>query len=347
MSPLTAATDPVKLYEYFSQGKPVVCTPLDEVAHWSDLVYFGDGPEEFAGSLDLALTEDSEDLRERRLAAAAENTWSHRFSLIDKAVRESFPLVSIVIEGGEDVQDVKECIQSIRRNTSYPSYDVIVLQKNGGAGTGNLSPRFSGADGRITAIDGIGSRDWAGISRTALERSEAKFWVFLNAKMRVTRGWVGRLMRHCGQDDRSIGAVVPVSNWPVSKTRLPLGYTGDGQIEAVAAALARQKMLQHSLTESEDPEVSPTGCVFLPRDVMVRIAEMERDQDEGPNSGCGVVLKSVKELGLQTLCAEDCFVYDGRVADWSVTSTGQGGEFDVDDVGEADERFSKAVEIGR
>jgi len=201
--------------------------------------------------------------------------------------------------------------------------------------------------GRITAIDGIGSRDWAGISRTALERSEAKFWVFLNAKMRVTRGWVGRLMRHCGQDDRSIGAVVPVSNWPVSKTRLPLGYTGDGQIEAVAAALARQEMLQHSLTESADPEVSPTGCVFLPRDVMVGIAELERDQDEGPSSGCGVILKSVKELGLQTLCAEDCFVYDGCAADWPVSSTGQGGELDADVVGEADERLSRAVEIGR
>jgi len=329
VNPLTCATDPVKLYEYFSQGKPVVSTPLDEVGYWSDLVYFGDGPEEFAASLDLAVNEDSEHLRQRRLTVASENTWSRRFSEIDKAIGESFPHISIVIEGGEDVEDVKGCIEAIRRFTSYPSFDVLVLQHDDGVGIEKLSPRRSGMDGRITAIDGCGSRDWAGISRIALERSGAEFWVLLNAKMRVTRGWLGRLLRHCSQDDRSIGAVVPVSNWPASKTRVPLDDTGDGVIEAVAAELGRRKMLQHSLIESAQPETPPLGCVFVPRDVMVRVAELESDREsEGVNSGCEVVFRSVKELGLSTSCAEDCFVHDERIADQRTGVAVNRGEFD-------------------
>ena len=45
---VTKATDPVKLYEYFSLGKPVVATDMAELAQCGDLVYIGHDPEDFA-----------------------------------------------------------------------------------------------------------------------------------------------------------------------------------------------------------------------------------------------------------------------------------------------------------
>src|SRR5262249_55047001 len=53
---VTHATDPVKLYEYLSQGKPVVSTPMDELRGFSDLIYLAT-PAEFADKLDQAVAE--------------------------------------------------------------------------------------------------------------------------------------------------------------------------------------------------------------------------------------------------------------------------------------------------
>ena len=52
MNQLTEAVDPVKIYEYLSQGKPVVSVPLPELAPLSELVYFAAGPEEFSSQID-------------------------------------------------------------------------------------------------------------------------------------------------------------------------------------------------------------------------------------------------------------------------------------------------------
>ena len=39
--------DPVKLYEYFSLGKPVVATATRELSRFGDLLYLAGGPEIF------------------------------------------------------------------------------------------------------------------------------------------------------------------------------------------------------------------------------------------------------------------------------------------------------------
>jgi glycosyltransferase involved in cell wall biosynthesis len=77
-TPLTLATNPLKLYEYFSIGAPVVATRLPEIELFGELVYLYETPEEFTRQLERAAAEDSPDLRSRRRTAAAENTWRAR-----------------------------------------------------------------------------------------------------------------------------------------------------------------------------------------------------------------------------------------------------------------------------
>jgi glycosyltransferase involved in cell wall biosynthesis len=75
---LTLAADPIKLYEYFAAGLPVVSAPLPEVERYRPLVYIADSPAAFAGMASVAIKEKDEELCSRRIAAASSETWDAR-----------------------------------------------------------------------------------------------------------------------------------------------------------------------------------------------------------------------------------------------------------------------------
>jgi glycosyltransferase involved in cell wall biosynthesis len=75
---LTRAANPIKLYEYFGAGLPVVSSRLPEVEMFSDLVYLADSPGEFAAQAAAAMDERDASRRSRRIAAAGRETWDAR-----------------------------------------------------------------------------------------------------------------------------------------------------------------------------------------------------------------------------------------------------------------------------
>lgn len=83
---LTLSTNPIKLYEYFRFGMPVVSTRLPEVEAFGDLVRVGDTPEDFAAQVERAAAEQDPSLRERRIAVARQETWTSRAELILRAI---------------------------------------------------------------------------------------------------------------------------------------------------------------------------------------------------------------------------------------------------------------------
>ena len=78
LNALTLATNPIKLYEYFSCGMPVVSTALPEVEGMGDLAYVARTPEEFGLAVRQALLEDDPARRRRRLEIAARENWMER-----------------------------------------------------------------------------------------------------------------------------------------------------------------------------------------------------------------------------------------------------------------------------
>ena len=77
--PLTSAVSPIKIYEYFAAGRPVVSTPLPEVEalrHLATIVASGD----LVRGIEDALLAPSRAEEARRFAR--ENTWDHRVATI-------------------------------------------------------------------------------------------------------------------------------------------------------------------------------------------------------------------------------------------------------------------------
>jgi glycosyltransferase involved in cell wall biosynthesis len=86
-TPLTMAANPIKLYEYFGLGLPVVSVSLPEVENYRDLVYLADSPCAFSGQLARALVEDDPALRARRVAIAERESWRSRATQLLEAFR--------------------------------------------------------------------------------------------------------------------------------------------------------------------------------------------------------------------------------------------------------------------
>ena len=78
INPITTATSPLKLYEYFAGGKPVVTTPMPECAAYPEVAIARDAAV-FAGELDPARERGRDPrFRDRLRALGRENSWDAR-----------------------------------------------------------------------------------------------------------------------------------------------------------------------------------------------------------------------------------------------------------------------------
>lgn len=89
-TPLTHATNPIKMYEYLAAGRPVVATPIPEIEPFSDVVYTASGVDEFESRIVQALAQDSPLLRARRSQRVRTETWDFRVECLEAELRGLF-----------------------------------------------------------------------------------------------------------------------------------------------------------------------------------------------------------------------------------------------------------------
>jgi O-antigen biosynthesis protein len=80
---LTLAVNPIKLYEYFAYGLPVVTSHLPEIEPYADLVHMYDNPASFVKALEQAA---SDTRTEARRAVAQRETWAARAGDLKRAL---------------------------------------------------------------------------------------------------------------------------------------------------------------------------------------------------------------------------------------------------------------------
>ena len=89
LNDLTAATDPIKVYEYLASGKPVIATALPELTLCADMIHVAQHHDQFIAMVRDALLEgDSEPIRQQRIEFARQNSWSDRAASMRHIVRQ-------------------------------------------------------------------------------------------------------------------------------------------------------------------------------------------------------------------------------------------------------------------
>jgi glycosyltransferase involved in cell wall biosynthesis len=81
---LTNSVNPVKLFEYAAVGKPIVTTNIFELRKYSEICMISKDYQEFLNNIETGLSENDNELVNKRIVFALENTWRTRVNLISR-----------------------------------------------------------------------------------------------------------------------------------------------------------------------------------------------------------------------------------------------------------------------
>ncbi len=302
LNEVTAATDPVKLYEYLSLGKPVVATAMGELEPLTEVLYLAKSKDDFLAKLDAAISEDCDEKRRRRMEFASHNTWASRVDAIDSAVREVFPKISIVIVTYNSERFIGPCLESVWKHASYPNYEVIAVDNASTDKTRRIleMARMSHPELRCKFLEqnsGFAAGNNIGASEAAGE-----FLVLLNADTLVTPGWLGRLHAHF-LHSKDLGLICPTTNFAGNEAKINVPYTDQQSMEVFASWLSSEV-----LGVQTPIRMVPLFCGMLRREVFWKVGGLDERYGIGMFEDDDLSA-ALHELGLRTACAEDCFVH--------------------------------------
>jgi glycosyltransferase involved in cell wall biosynthesis len=95
----TRGNNPIKIYDYLATGKPIVSTPVAGVKELQDLIYLAKTPKDFTTMVERALSEDSEELKTKRIHTASLNSWASRINEAWKIVERNIDLKNRTLQG--------------------------------------------------------------------------------------------------------------------------------------------------------------------------------------------------------------------------------------------------------
>jgi GT2 family glycosyltransferase/glycosyltransferase involved in cell wall biosynthesis len=305
ITPLTQATNPVKIYEMFAAGKPVVSVRLPELEPMASLVRFASSVDEFEREIAAALDEEAdrgEPLAAERRAFARHETWEARVETLAPRLAAVFPRVSVVIVTYNNLALNKQCVESLFEGTSWPNLEVFAVDNASTDGTAEwlaeAGDRFPG----LKVILNDRNRGFAAANNQGLREATGDVLVLLNNDTVVPRGWLAALVRHLATD-ATIGLIGPVSNAVGNEAKIDVGYTDVAEMPAWAAAYTRD----HDGETFEIPMLA-MFCVAMRRDTFERIGLLDERYDVGMFEDDDYT-RRIKEAGLRVVCARDAFVH--------------------------------------
>jgi GT2 family glycosyltransferase/glycosyltransferase involved in cell wall biosynthesis len=302
LTPLTEATNPLKFYEYMCAGKPVVAVDLPELAAHRDYYYSARDAADFVRKVEQALAENSPDAVEARVGLARRNTWEHRYEKLSDSLRPFYPKAAVVVLSFDNLEYLRLCLSSLWRETLYPNFEVIVVDNASSQPVIDYLVEAAEKEPRLRLILNEENLGFARANNLGLEAAgDADYLFLLNDDTVVTRGWLGKLIRHL-QDER-VGLVGPVSNWAGNEARIDVPYDGlDGMAE-----FAERYMREHAGCEFDIPMLA-MYCVGIRRQVLEKVGYLNEHFAVGMFEDDDFAIR-VRKAWYRVICAEDVFIH--------------------------------------
>jgi GT2 family glycosyltransferase/2-polyprenyl-3-methyl-5-hydroxy-6-metoxy-1,4-benzoquinol methylase/glycosyltransferase involved in cell wall biosynthesis len=314
--PLTEATNPTKIYEYLSAGKPTVSVSLPETRALSDLLYTAEGENDFVQKIEQAMEEDSPSLREERVAFARQNTWQTRFKIINEAIRDLYPKVTIVVVTYNNIELLRLCLRSIFGYTDYPNYEVILVDNASKDGTAEWVAQFQRDCPDLKVSLQEENVGFCPAVNRGIEISSGEYVAVLNDDVLVTRGWLARLVQHL-QHDPSIGLICTSTDFAGNEALYPTSFSRIARLQEFAF-----KFYRGNFGTLFPLRTVPMFCVLAPRKMISEIGSLDEGFEVGMFEDDDYSYRA-RLAGYRTLCAGDVFVHHAGKASFKKLSQEQ------------------------
>jgi len=302
LTELIKATNPVKLYEYFAAGKPVVATDIPELRLIpSDLVSLAKTKNDFISAIEHALSENKNKKLQRKLWTL-EHSWMIRSRDFLKYVSSLTPKVSIIVLCYNNINLTKACLESIERFSHYDNIELICVNNNSKDETKDYLDTWSKGKPYVKVIHNDINLGFAAGNNVGIEAATGEYLILLNNDTYVTAGWIQDLIRPL-VNDKTIGLTGPLTNMIGNEQKINIHYAS---MEEMATA-SRKFTLRRKRDVFETDNLA-FFCVAIPRHVIEKIGVLDVQFGLGyfeDDDYCQRVLKA----GLKLLVADGVFVH--------------------------------------
>lgn len=303
--PLTLATNPVKVYEYLSAGKPIVSIDIPEMSQFGNLVSIAKSDTEFFQLVNNAVNSDQiESVISARKDFASGQTWEDRTKKFIGAC-ETLSLeqrVSVIVVTYNNLALTKDCLNSLVKYCDYDNTEIIVVDN----ASSDETPRFlkcwaEGGKNRKIILN-CDNKGFAAANNQGLRMATGDYLVLLNNDTYVTPGWLKTFINHLNTDP-TIGIIGPVTNNIGNEARINVRYEDFDQM-----ILNSSEFTIRHLGQLMELRTVAFFCVMFHRDTYLAVGELDEDFGRGffeDDDYC----RRIEQRGLRVVCAQDVFVH--------------------------------------
>lgn len=302
LTELTMCTNPVKVYEYLSAGKPVVATRMPELEAIADQVYLADAGD-YTAKLEQALAEGRGDAQAKaRRAWARQHSWAARADTLEQAIAACLPRASVVVLCYNNLALTQACLESVERQSRWPDLELVVVDNASTDGTPKWLREFAATRPWVKLVLNDRNLGFAAGNNVGLQAATGELLIMLNNDTQVSPGWIHGLWRHLVRD-AALGMVGPVTNNIGNEAKIDPGYSDPAEMPAWAVARA----VRHA-GEQHPCRVLAFFCVALRRAVYEKVGGLDEAFGLGffeDDDYCN----RVRAAGWTMAIADDVFVH--------------------------------------
>lgn len=314
VTPLTLATNPLKVYEYLSAGKPVVTVDLPEAHQFGEWVYRARTPGAFIDGVAQALAEPPGIQGNQRRAFAASQSWAHRLEALLGATEPARRArdISVIVVTYNNLALTQACLGSLLADPKSAALEIIVVDNGSSDGTPAFLEHWARVHGHHVILN-PDNRGFSAANNQGLAAATGDYLVLLNNDTQVTPGWAHTLRNHLDHNP-GIGLIGPVTN--------NIGNQAKVNIEYSLAEMPRHARL-YTYRHLGEWFALPTlafFCVMLRRSTYAQVGPL----DEA--FGCGFFedddyCRRVEQAGYFNACARDVFIHHHLSASFKLMGT--------------------------
>jgi GT2 family glycosyltransferase len=225
-----------------------------------------------------------------------------RADILEAELTRLFPKISIIIVTYNNLEYTKMCLESIFKNTEYPSYEIILVDNGSSDGTVMFLEDYKSNHNNIFVLKNSSNLGFAVANNLGVNASIGDTLVFLNNDTLVTPGWLHCLLYHL-ENNPNAGMVGPVTNGIGNEARIDIDYTDLEDINGFAARRA-----QRFSGVSFEIRVLALYCSMISRSLFLSLGGLDERYQVGMFEDDDLALK-IQHAGLKLLCAEDVFIH--------------------------------------